>query len=394
MDTWKNEDITLQLGRFPYDAEERSLRAWNGADTLLVEHIRKVLPEKGKHVLILNDSFGALACASAALGFQVTTYIDSALSLIACRENLKKNSLDSKTVNFIDNLEGQGFLKIQPDIVLMHVPKGNLLLEYQLDRLGLMLKADTEICAGGMTRDIHTSAIQLFEKCIGTTHTSLAAHKARLIHSTFAVSAREAEKPAALQWPRIQVLEEKNLPKLELVNFPGVFSAGGHDRGSLLLLEYLSETAGKIGEVSGIIDCGCGNGLLALAAAKFYPKASVVCADESFMAIESARAGFLKNGMADRSRFAHCDCLAEIPPDSAGLILCNPPFHMGHGQSQTLSVAHRMFEQSRRCLRRGGSLIVVSNKHLGHRAYLLKLFDRIDTVRENEQFTVLRAQLD
>ncbi|HKL85829.1 MAG TPA: methyltransferase [Treponemataceae bacterium] len=412
MEIWNNAGGTLKMGRFPYDAEDRGLRAWNGADTLIIEHL-KIFADgnagagnncagvKRLNVLILNDSFGALSVAALNLGHSVRLQSDSAVTRIAFAKNCEMNKIegiektdDSEPPKFtlIDSLSPLDFSTWQPDIVLMQIPKSTLLLEFQLTFLTTVLPAGIPICAGAMTRDVHNSTINLFETIIGPTKTSLAAHKARLIHSTFT---GEAAKPSVLKktetsWPRIQKLSEEGLPELDLFNHAGVFSASGHDKGSLTLLHYIAEIKNDLEQC--IIDCGCGNGLLALVAAKLFPHSKLICADESFMAVESARAGFTHNNIAERADFVWTDCLNGVENEKADLILCNPPFHSGMGQTQTISIAQRMFEDSRRCLKPSGKLLVVTNGHLGHNRYLESLFTQVSIVRENERFVVIEAK--
>ncbi len=395
MQTWQSPAGPLSLGRFPYDMEDRSLQAWNGADTLLAEHLVSVSAGNPKKVLILNDQFGALACFALKCGHSIRVMADSRLSRDACLKNLELNRFDAAGVVFLDSTGTTGTGDWRCDIVLMQLPKSNALLEYQLALIAGMLASGTGVCAGGMTRDIHNSTSELFAACIGPTHTSLAAHKARLVHSEFdpgATAERNAKTLA--KWPQKLALAEPGLPGLTVCNLAGVFSAGGHDRGSLLLLDCLKNNAGLVPPAAVVIDCGCGNGLLALAAARQFPDASFVCTDESRMALESARSGFELNGMDGRGSYFWTDCLDGIKPDSADMVLCNPPFHQGLGQTQTLEIAHRMFEQSKTCLKCGATLLVVTNRHLGHHRYLENLFGRATVLAERDGFMVISATRD
>jgi 16S rRNA (guanine1207-N2)-methyltransferase len=178
------------------------------------------------------------------------------------------------------------------------------------------------------------------------------------------------------------------LPELVVTSHAGVFSAGGHDEGSLFLLRHLADRAGGE-QPEAIVDCGCGNGLLALAAARLYPGARLACADESFMAIASARAGFEANGLAGRASFHWTDCLDGLAPASADLVLCNPPFH--RLQTQTLAIAGRMFAQARGVLAPGGRLLVVANRHLGYLPGLERLFPQVRVVAENARYRLIEA---
>ncbi len=401
MQTWQSPEGPLSLGRFPYDMENRghptsSLQAWNGADTLLAEHLKTVSAGTIKKVLLLNDQFGALTCFAAKCGHSVRVIADSRLSRDACLKNLELNRLKADEAIFLNLPDTTGLGDWHCDIVLMQIPKSNALLEYQLaliaDLHAGLLAPGTEVCAGGMTRDIHNSTSELFTSCIGTSHTSLAAHKARLVHSIFTpeITAAQVKKILA-KWPQKLVLTEVGLPEITVCNLPGVFSASGHDKGSLLLLRCLKNNAGLVPANAHIIDCGCGNGLLSLAAAKLFPDASFVCTDESLVAIESTRLGFVLNGINGRGSFLWTDCLEGVEPDSADMVLCNPPFHQGQGQTQTLEIARRMFEQSKACLKSGATLLVVANKHLGHHRYLEDLFGRSTVLAESDGFVIISA---
>ncbi|MCH3701636.1 hypothetical protein LZB66_08340, partial [Campylobacter lari] len=72
----------------------------------------------------------------------------------------------------------------QPGVVLIKVPKTLALLEQQLRALRKVVTSDTRIIAGAKARDIHTSTLELFEKVLGPTTTTLAWKKARLINCT------------------------------------------------------------------------------------------------------------------------------------------------------------------------------------------------------------------
>ena len=50
------------LHRFPLEQKNRSLQAWDAADEYLIDYVKEHHPS-AKKLLILNDDFGALACA-------------------------------------------------------------------------------------------------------------------------------------------------------------------------------------------------------------------------------------------------------------------------------------------------------------------------------------------
>ena len=81
----------------------------------------------------------------------------------------------------------------------MRVPKSLALLEDQLLRLAPAVHEGTVVVGTGMVKEIHTSTLQLFERILGPTRTSLAEKKARLdlLHSGRVAGA--PREPVAVQ---------------------------------------------------------------------------------------------------------------------------------------------------------------------------------------------------
>ena len=229
-----------------------------------------------------------------------------------------------------------------------------------------------------MTRNIHTSTVKLFEHYLGDVHTSLARKKARLVHgSTKGVVENIVEYPVKYSVPEY---------KMELITNANVFSYGKIDRGTKYFLDHFPRFKNQPEKV---IDLGCGDGILALQAAHKWPESPILCVDDSWLAVESARENFKINGYEGRSEFKVTDCLAGIPDSSADLILCNPPFHESHAVS--MGTAGRMFQDSYRVLKTGGSLFIIKNKHLGYQNYLEKLFGECKTIAGNKKYEILKA---
>ncbi|MBX9333212.1 23S rRNA (guanine(1835)-N(2))-methyltransferase, partial [Serratia marcescens] len=165
----------LELERYPQQEESTQLQAWEAADEYLLQQLENV-DIGGRPVLIFNDNFGTLACALHA--HRPYSVSDSYMSQLATRHNLKLNGLDPEQVTLLDSLAE---LPAAPAVVLIRVPKALALLEQQLRALRHVVTEDTLIVAGAKARDVHTSTMQLFEKVLGPTRTSLAWKKARLI---------------------------------------------------------------------------------------------------------------------------------------------------------------------------------------------------------------------
>jgi 16S rRNA (guanine1207-N2)-methyltransferase len=368
----------FDLIRYP-PTRNATLRAWDAADELLLSHLAEVMDERPvSHVVIVNDAFGALTVAIAAAGESgvpqhVRFVSDSHVASMAMRQNLERNGIEQLPES------GVG----APDVVLVKVPKTLALLEAQLVELRAVIEPTTVIVGGGMTRDVHSSTIELFERTIGPTRTSHAKKKARLIFSTL-----EPELSPTAPQPTVFALGRQDA---QLVNYPGVFSAQRLDSGTRLLLDNLPATV----DGPDVIDLGCGNGALGLAVALADPTAHVTLVDESRLAVRSAEATF-RRALDERAEVAFCqptfrigDCLDGHPGGSADLILCNPPFHRGRVRGD--DVAWKMFTGAKRVLRRGGELWVVGNRHLDYYEKLKRAFGNSQVMANDPKFLVVRA---
>ncbi|MBW2185302.1 MAG: hypothetical protein JRG71_02530 [Deltaproteobacteria bacterium] len=112
--------------------------------------------------------------------FSPDIFGDSYISQQSIQQNSLDNIGDTHTASFIDSTEK---LDEAYDVVILKVPKSQALLEDQLYRIKKHITAETIIIAAGMVKAVHRSTLKLFESIIGSTTTSLARKKARLIFS-------------------------------------------------------------------------------------------------------------------------------------------------------------------------------------------------------------------
>ncbi|HDJ0489945.1 TPA: 23S rRNA (guanine(1835)-N(2))-methyltransferase RlmG [Escherichia coli] len=362
---------SLTLQRFPATDDVNPLQAWEAADEYLLQQLDDT--EIRGPVLILNDAFGALSCALAE--HKPYSIGDSYISELATRENLRLNGIDESSVKFLDSTADY---PQQPGVVLIKVPKTLALLEQQLRALRKVVTSDTRIIAGAKACDIHTSTLELFEKVLGPTTTTLAWKKARLINCTFN-EPQLADAPQTVSW------------KLEgtdwtIHNHANVFSRTGLDIGARFFMQHLPENLE--GE---IVDLGCGNGVIGLTLLDKNPQAKVVFVDESPMAVASSRLNVETNmpEALDRCEFMINNALSGVEPFRFNAVLCNPPFHQQH--ALTDNVAWEMFHHARRCLKINGELYIVANRHLDYFHKLKKIFGNCTTIATNNKFVVLKA---
>ncbi|ECE1812482.1 23S rRNA (guanine(1835)-N(2))-methyltransferase RlmG [Salmonella enterica] len=362
---------SLTLKRFPQTDDVNPLLAWEAADEYLLQQLDET--EIRGPVLILNDTFGALSCALA----EHSPYSigDSYLSELGTRENLRHNGIAESSVTFLDSTADY---PQAPGVVLIKVPKTLALLEQQLRALRKVVTAQTRIIAGAKARDIHTSTLELFEKVLGPTTTTLAWKKARLINCTFS-HPQLADAPQTLSWK----LEDTGWT---IHNHANVFSRTGLDIGARFFMQHLPENLD--GE---IVDLGCGNGVIGLSLLAKNPQANVVFVDESPMAVDSSRLNVETNlpEAFERCEFMINNALSGVEPFRFNAVFCNPPFHQKH--ALTDNIAWEMFHHARRCLKINGELYIVANRHLGYFHKLKKIFGNCATIATNNKFVILKA---
>ena len=348
-----------------------SLRAWDAADELVLEHLAAEGLD-AERWLVVNDRFGALAAAGAATGRRVTSWSDSFVALAAAGDNLGRNGLDAASVDLLADTEDP---RGPAELVIVKVPRALAALEDQLRRIRPLLGPTATVLGAGMTRDVHRSTIGAFERFIGPTPTTRARKKARLLLAQVDPAIEPPGSAFPITW--------STPDGLEVTGLPNVFSADHLDHGTRLLLDHLPSPAPD----ATVIDLGCGSGIVAATVAHRHERVDVVCCDESFQAVEAARATVGR--VTDRATFLVTDVLDGIDDRSADIVVVNPPFHAGG--ARTTAVARRMFAEAHRVLRDGGELRVVANRQLDHHASIRRRFGSVAVVAADGRFSVLSA---
>ncbi len=369
---------SYKLQRLPILRND-NLRAWDAADELLLQILfdehSKHLQTPEKPVLIINDAFGVLCTSLHTTA--VHSWSDSYLSHSATQHNLLLNHI---TAN-IKYIPASDELQRKYDLVIIKTPKTLALLEDQLCRLKPHLSTDSIIISAAMTKHLHTSTLKLFNKILGTTTTSLATKKARLIFT-------RNDKLKSLQSPYPKTIKD-NKYNLTLVNHANVFAGNKLDIGTRFLIENLKNCP----PAEHIVDLGCGNGALGIMVKRHQPKADISFIDESYSAIASAKINFKhehQNKTYDSVNFYTSDCFQQFTGDKPDLILCNPPFHQEHSVSD--HIAWQMLKQSYQQLTINGEIWLIGNRHLAYHVKLKKLFGNCKTIASNKKFVILVAK--
>ncbi|MGB3724165.1 MAG: methyltransferase, partial [Glaciecola sp.] len=361
--TLQNESFSLK--RFPANTFDKSLRAWDAADEYIINHVcEHVDLSTVEHIAIANDGFGALSCAMARLAPQatITVFTDSYMSELAIAQNLTACNLDKNNVSVKSALNIDCLQGTKVDLVLLKVPRTLSYLAHLLLGLNQVTHSDTLIISGAMIKLVTSSAIKTFDKYLLNTKTSLAKKKARLIFS----EQKPCDVNEFIEFPINEVSDDSL--DFTLHNYANVFCREQVDIGARYMLNALPKLRKQDAVV---IDLGCGNGILGTSMLGQYPSANVVFVDESYMGIASAQRTLEQSGAnSSNAQFLIAHCLQDYPPNSADVVICNPPFH----QQNTVidDIAWQMFLDAKRVLRPGGELRIVGNRHLDHRVKLSK----------------------
>lgn len=362
----KNLRTSPDLKRYPH-LKRDLLQAWDSADDLILSHL-SLVDLRGKRIAVLGDSFGALSCAleNYSADTVVETYTDSFVSA----KGIALNSGDRiKVMSRLEDLSGVY------DYAIIRIPKNMSFFEDMLAHLSEHLHAGSKLICGYMVKHQANASFDLLKKYIGVTSTSLAQKKARLIFAGFECTAVKSPYPIDLVLPEF---------KIPFVNHSNLFSREKLDIGTRFLLGYIPR-----GNFKTILDLGCANGIVGIAAKKENPDAKLIFTDDSMMAVESAKTNFHAFYPKDSAQYHWMNCYEGGEPESVNLVICNPPFHQGNTQGDY--IARQMFADAHRALAMGGTLRVIGNTHLQYQVTLRKIFGNSEVVATNQKFMIVDA---
>ncbi len=368
-------DKELKLNRYPV-SRDKSLRAWDAADELLLEELAQNENRNlsDKKILIINDSFGALGLSL--IDYNIENYTDSYITSEAIKANCESNGLTPISIsNDLEELkdltEGSNLF----DIVIIKLPKNLSFFEDILCHISKVTGPHSEIICAGMIKHMAKNSFDLLAKYIGETTTSLAKKKARLIFAKKQVESIESPFPIKLSIPSF---------KDKIVNHSNLFSREKLDIGTRFFLENIPSDG-----YQNILDLGCANGIIGIQAKKKNPSAKIHFSDVSYMAIKSAKQNF-----ADRFPIKDCklewtNCYEGAHQTELDLVLCNPPFH----QENTIGdfIAIQMFHDAHKALAPGGRIRVIGNRHLGYHVKLKKIFNNSEVITQNKKFVIIES---
>lgn len=166
------------------------------------------------------------------------------------------------------------------------------------------------------------------------------------------------------------VLVEHGGHALAFASRPGTFTYGRLDGGTRALLtsRALAGLAPREGEV--VLDLGAGIGILGIAAARARGSARAVLVESNVRAADLARANAARAAI-DATIVAAPDALAVVD-GSVDLALTNPPYFAN------FRIAEQFAGDAFRCLRTGGTLLLVAKERTHHSEIVRARFGHVE----------------
>ncbi|OUE32153.1 Ribosomal RNA large subunit methyltransferase G [Clavibacter michiganensis] len=260
-------------------------------------------------------------------------------------------------------------------VVLARLPRSLDALDEWAGVVARAAADDVTVLAGGRIKHMTPAMTDVLRRRFADVHATLARQKSRIL------VARGAVRDAAVDgYPRRESHPDLGL---EVRAHGAAFAGSKVDIGTRFLLSFLSDLPA---DARVAVDLGCGTGVIASAVALARPDLRVVATDQSWAAVDSARATVAANGLAERVTVVRDDAGSTVPDGSADLVLLNPPFHTG--ATVHAGLAPRLFAAAARMLRPGGQLWTVYNSPLGYRPQLTRIVGPTREAGRNAKFTV------
>lgn len=381
--TQQLSQLFLQLSREPdFDTEE--LQAHDSADALILETsaeaVRGAAPGE---VVVIGDRHGALTLGAAGVlgAQQIRTHQDPLLGERALARNAARTGLES---SYTSHPLGEGLLA-GARVVLMQLPRGLDALEEMAWAIARYADPAVRVFAGGRVKHMTLAQNEVLARYFGEVTAGLGKRKARVLSASEPLSVAESSFP---KWGVDRELSFK------LAACGATFGGPKLDHGSRLLLATLQAdpppASSDLPAPRRILDLGCGNGVLAVAAALQWPDAEIIATDQSAAAVRATQLTAEAAGVSDRIAIHRADATEAVPNGWADLVLLNPPFHTG--STVHAGLAHRLIRDCARVLAPRGELRLVFNSHLAYRPLVAQAIGDTYQLARDRTFTVLAAQ--
>lgn len=175
----------------------------------------------------------------------------------------------------------------------------------------------------------------------------------------------------------------RNVPQTGFAACPGAYGWNKTDAGSRLLADQFS------GSITGrVADFGAGWGYLSARLLAASPRiAALDMVEAEGLALDAAEINVIHPTIPIRALWL--DVAAGVEPGTYDCIVTNPPFHAGKAADPDLGRA--FIARASEALVRGGTLLLVANRHLPYESEIDARFARRRVVAEDAAFKVIEA---
>lgn len=339
-------------------------------DALILDEAAALVEGRAElRIVVLDDTSGGLAVAAADrfAADDVRVWCDSVTD-----EQTVRDAADPR-LRFVDALT-DGAL-VDADLVLARLPKSLAALAELAQRIAAESTARVRVVAGGRVKHMTPSMNDVLAESFTEVSASRGRQKSRVLRAA-------GPKPGTVGWPQRGRLAEVDLA---VAAHGAAFAGTRLDPGTRFLLAHLGRMRTPR---TGIVDLGCGTGILAASSARRW-RVPTLAVDVSAAACHSARATAAAAALSELIMVRRA---AGIPADTdlrVDLILCNPPFHVGSAKDSTPAL--EMFSDAGRALTPGGELWTVFNSHLPYRTELRRRVGPTEVVGQNPRYIVTRS---
>jgi 16S rRNA G1207 methylase RsmC len=346
-----------------YDlSPDKSLRAWSAADEYLLQTV-VTLEQKPNHLAIYNDRFGFLGC-------HLNTYNPTVILTQKSQEKAINANLKAHTLPALNFSNPLSTIESKMDFALINVPKSLELFQLFLEHISQNSTQDTRVVCAFMTRNFSPKLISIAEEYFEVAEQSRALKKARLLVLSKRKNTVKKEITSSLSYNN-----------QDYKQYWGVFSAQHIDYATQYFLEHL-----EINETDlRILDLASGNGIIGNEIFKQFPDAEMHLMDDSFLAVSSAQL----NSIGENVHHHFNNDLSLFDAGSFDAIVTNPPFHFEF--EINIKIPLQLFNECFRCLKQGGNLQLVANRHLNYKAHLKTVFSSVQVIAEEKKFIVYKC---
>ncbi|MGI8994254.1 MAG: class I SAM-dependent methyltransferase [Nocardioidaceae bacterium] len=360
-----------QLRRWP-DVEDENLYAVDATDRLIIDQAAGAVRTAPHAVVVIGDRYGALTLGAAALNGAtgIRVHQDPLSGELALANNATLTGLIGSYAH--QPLDAD--LVRGARVVLVQLPKSLAELQEVAETVAGSADPDVVVYAGGRVKHMTPAMNDVLQRCFTHVSATLARQKSRVL------VARGARPGIESTFPRRQRHDDLDIV---VCGHGAAFGGTKIDLGTRFLLGFLDQMNPGADTA---VDLGCGTGVLAVGLARSRPGLQVSATDDSASAVASTVATAAANGLGGQVTTVRDDAMASVPDASVGLVVCNPPFHLG--ASVHAGAALRLFAAAGRVLRPGGELWTVFNTHLAYASSLRRLVGPTKVVGRDARYTV------